>query len=163
MLAIELEPQSMEPATAPEAQHETKQYCCKLKVSVHICHVSAPTLPRFSWDYKALKLVVTLMVLFTIYPLKNIKSTIYTYYCYDYDVLYECFGINTSVVYRWQIGQLAQQWTQQKRRPEKTHHDQASTYKEFCEGRATELYNYCEGKQQRKNIFHIFIYIFIFI
>ena len=29
--------------------------------------------------------------------------------------------------------------TQQKR-PERTHHDQASSYKEFCKGRATELY-----------------------
>ena len=25
----------MEPATAPEAQNETIQYCCQLKVSVH--------------------------------------------------------------------------------------------------------------------------------
>ena len=86
MLAIELEPKSMEPVTAPEAQYETKQYCCKLKVSVHIS-VMLITLPRFSWDYKALKLVVTLMALFIIYPLKNIKITIYTY-CYDYDVCY---------------------------------------------------------------------------
>ena len=46
-----------------------------------------PTLPKFSWDYKALKLVVTLVAQFTIYPLKNIKITIYTH-CYDYDVLY---------------------------------------------------------------------------
>ena len=86
MLAIEPEPKSMEPATAPEAQHETKQYCCQLKVSVHIS-VMFMTLPRFSWDYKALKLVVALMALFTIYPLKNIKITVYTY-CYDYDVCY---------------------------------------------------------------------------
>ena len=53
MLAIEPEPKSMEPATAPEAQHETKQYCFQLKKSVHIS-VMFMTLPRFSWDYKDL-------------------------------------------------------------------------------------------------------------
>ena len=73
MLAIELEPKSMEPATAPEAQYETKQLLQVKSICAHFCHAYAPTLPRFSWDYKALKLVVALMALFTIYPLKNIK------------------------------------------------------------------------------------------
>ena len=39
-------------------------------------------------------------------------------------------------------------------RPEKNNHVQASTYKELCKGRATELYKLLlknnEGKQQRK-------------
>ena len=85
MLAIELEPKSMEPATAPEAQHATKQYCFQLKKSVHIS-VMFMTLPRFSWDYKDL-FKTGCLALFTIHPLKNIKITIYTY-CYDYDVCY---------------------------------------------------------------------------
>ena len=48
-------------------------------------------------------------------------------------------------------------------RREKTRHDQASTYKELCKGRATELYNYCRGETTKKIFFHIFIYMYIFI
>ena len=51
-----------------------------------------------------------------------------------------CYGIN-SVVY----GRLAKwlstyQHPTQQKRPERTRHDQASSYKELCKGRATELY-----------------------
>ena len=82
MLAIEPEPKSMEPATAPEAQHETKQYCCQLKVSVHI---SVMFMPPPCPDFHGIITGCRPHGVFTIYPLKNIKITIYTY-CYD-DVL----------------------------------------------------------------------------
>ena len=101
LLAIEPEPKTLARQTVSEAQHQTKQCCCQLKVLYKIC---AHFCPVYGPDYKVSKLVVGLMAVFTIsciYPLKNIKITIYTY-CYNYDV---CYGIN-SVVYGWQIGQL---------------------------------------------------------
>ena len=39
----------------------------------------------------------------------------------------------------WPIGVHISAPTQPKR-PERTHHDQASSYKELCKGKATELY-----------------------
>ena len=84
MLAIEPEPKSLEPATAPKAQHQTTQNCCQLRVlydiCAHFCHVYVPHPPQIfmGLDDKALKLVFSLMAVFTIYLLKNIIITIYT-------------------------------------------------------------------------------------
>ena len=58
---------------------------------------------------------------------------------------------------------LTYQHRTQQKRPERTHHDQASSYKQLCKERATELYQLLlknEGLQQRKIIFHTFKNIF---
>ena len=62
-----------------------------------------------------------------------------------------CGGLEPEHTYQHQ--------TQQKR-PERTHHDQASSYKELCKERATELYKLLTEGYQRKIIFHTFKYIF---
>ena len=59
-------------------------------------------------------------------------------YCYDYDVCY--MQTNVCVIKdRWPIVVhiSAPNTTEET---ERTHHDQASSYKELCKGGATELY-----------------------
>ena len=58
----------------------------------------------------------------------------------------------------------AQHRTQQKRRPERTRHDQASSYKELCNGRATELYKLLlkNNDKEKEFPFHTFKHLFIF-
>ena len=132
LLAIEPEPKTL----AKLYQRPNIRYCCQLKVlykiCAHFCHVHGP-------DYKASKLVIGLMSVFTIsciYPLKNIKITIYTY-CYNYDVLWN--KQRRVWMTDWPIG-CPHISTQHNRRDQKTRHDQASSYKELCKGRDTELY-----------------------
>ena len=82
LVAIEPEPKTLARQTVSEAKHQTKQYCCQLKKSVHISVM------------KASKLVVELhgSIYNILYISPKVKITIHTY-C---DV---CYGIN-SVVYR---------------------------------------------------------------
>ena len=52
-----------------------------------------------------------------------------------------CRLMYTSCIYdRWPIVVHIYQHQTQQKKPERTHHDQASSYKELCKGRATELY-----------------------
>ena len=162
----------MEPATVSEAQHQTKQYCCQLKILYTICCTflscfmppSSPDFIRFhKIMYNALKLVVGLMafILVIISPKVMIMMCV---------VCRLIFWNKRHRVYMtdWPIGsQHMSHRTQQTKRKESTHPAQASTYKELCKGRATELYKlllkHNDGKEQRKNIFHTFKHIFIFI
>ena len=124
-------------------------------ICAHFCHVYAPTLPRFSWDYK---LVVALMALFTIYPLKNythIVMIMMCVICRRHNVLEQtpasCIDDRSA---NWRSNE-------HNRREDRK---QASTYKEFCKGRATELYNYCRGETTKKKYFphfHIYFYNFL--
>ena len=132
----------MMPATVSEARQQTKHYCYQLKVlykiCVHFCHVYGPTSPDFhriirlqnwlsaSWPY--LQISCT-------YPLKlQYTHIVMIIMCVICRLKY------ASCIYdRWPIVVHISHQTQQKR-PERTHHDQASSYKELCKGRATELY-----------------------
>ena len=101
-------------------------------------------IPRFSKDYKASKLVVSIYK----YPVYIPKRILINTHIVMIMMCVTCRLMYASCIYdRWPMYSTYQHQTQQKI-PERTHHDQASSYKKFCKGRATDCIN-SEGYQEK--------------